>query len=288
MREDGGTRVPSVACVVVNWNGFADTDACLRSLAGDGYDRLQVVVVDNGSTDGSLERLQARHAGVKFVANGVNAGFAEACNVGARAAGEVEFLWLLNNDTLVEEGTTEKLVAAAERDARVGVVGAVLYRMDAPDVVQAWGGGRVSRWSGYNTHFTGPAELGADCYITFACALIRRECFAQLGGVYAGAFMYFEDADFCLRAYAAGWRLGVAEKTRVLHREGGSGDAGKVRRVTAAGLGFLGRHGQVRWISYSVFLTLRLGRRVLRRDWAGVRAVWAGAGDWWRGTSVKG
>ena len=274
--------VPRVACVIVNWNGFADTDACLVALAGDGYENLQVVVVDNGSTDGSLERLRARHAGVTFIAHGLNAGFAEACNLGARAAGEVDYVWLLNNDTLVEAGTTAKLVEAAEYDARVGVVGAVLYQMDVPGVVQAWGGGWVSRWTGYNTHFGGTAALGDGAYITFACALIRRECFEALGGVFAGAFMYFEDSDFCLRARAAGWRLAVAEGTRVLHKEGGSGSVGKVRRVTAAGLGFLGRHSPLPLVSWGVFLALRFGRRLLRGDLAGVRAVGAGARDWWR------
>ena len=286
------SKARRVACVIVNWNGFADTDACLRSLARDVYPGLRVVVVDNGSTDGSLERLRERHAEVEFIANGMNAGFPRACNVGARwaLAQGAELIWLLNNDTEVESGTTAKLVAEMEGDERVGVTGAVLYRMDDPGKVQAWGGGRVSRWTGYNTHFVDRTELerdgGRDAYITFACALIRRECFEELGGLFEGAFMYFEDSDFCLRAQAAGWRLRVAEGTRILHREGGAdtergGAKGisveKDRVITRAGLMFLRRHSPMPWISYGIYLGLRVGRRLTRRDWRGVAAVWEGA-----------
>ena len=275
---------PTVACILVNWNNAADTRLCLASLAREDYPQLTVLVVDNASTDGSLEQLRSEFPWATFLANSRNDGFPKACNLGARhpLARSAGFLWLLNNDTVVPPGTLCRLVRLAETNARLGIIGSVLYFMHAPSQVQAWGGGRVSRWTAYNTHFHQPTPLGLDSYLTFASVLIRRPLFDELNGLSEDAFMYYEDGDFCLRAQAAGWQLAVAADTAILHREGGTSQPRSprtVRLVTTAGLCFLRRHSPSPPVSYAAFVALRLGKRLLLADGPAVRAVLLGIRD---------
>jgi GT2 family glycosyltransferase len=272
---------PAVACILVNWNNAADTSECLAALGRQDYPSLTVVVVDNASTDGSLAVLQAAHPWATYIANPENAGFPKACNVGARhpLAAAADFLWLLNNDTIAPPDTLRQMVAVAQDNPVLGIVGSVLYYQHNPALIQAWGGGHVNRWTAYNTHYHAPADFGPDTYITFASALIRGKLYRQLGGLFEGAFMYFEDADFCLRAQRSGWQLGVAPETAILHKEGGttkSRNCRTDRMVTHAGLLFLSRHSPAPPISYFCFLALRFGRRLASRDWQAIQAVLAG------------
>ncbi len=275
---------PAVACILVHWNNAGDTRLCLASLAHEDYPYLNVIVVDNASTDGSLDLLRDEFPWATFIANSRNAGFPAACNLGARhpLAQAAAFLWLLNNDTVVPPGTLCKMVELAQSNTRLGLIGSVLRYMHAPAQVQAWGGGRVSRWTAYNTHFHAPTTFGPGSYLTFASVLIRRPLFDQLEGLYEGAFMYYEDADFGLRAHAAGWQLAVASDTAILHREGGTSHPRSprtVRLVTTAGLLFLKRHSPLPPLSYAAFLALRLGKRVLTFDGPAARAVLLGVRD---------
>ena len=281
---------PSVVCVVLNWNGWRDTIPCLQSLAGQDYAALQVLVVDNASTDDSVERIREAVPAVELLQAAANRGFASGCNVGTRVALErgADFIWLLNNDTIAPPDTLTKLVAAAS-DPQTGVVGTVLRYAHNPAGVQAWGGGSISRWIGYGTHFRGPAPLDATSFLTFASVLLRRELLEAAGLLDEGFFMYFEDSDMCFRARAAGWRLAVATDTAVLHKEGGSvRPDGKARRsartdriVTASGLRFLRRHGRPRSVAPMLFVLFKLGKRILYGDFAGANAVLHGVRDWW-------
>lgn len=276
---------PLVACVLVNWNNWRDTSDCLTSLAAQTYPNLRVLIVDNASTNDSLAQLRAAHPWATYIANHENAGFPRACNLGARhpLAAAADFLWFLNNDTVAPPDTTTKLVATALSNPKIGVTGAVLFYAHNPTQIQAWGGGRISRWSAYNRHYVAPTPFGPGSYITFASAFIRRDCFDQLGGLFEGVFMYFEDADFCLRAQAAGWQLAVAPDTAILHKEGGTVKARTAlleRIITISGLTFLRRHAPVPVIAQAVFLCLRIAKRIRQRDWTSLRAVLQGIDDW--------
>lgn len=269
----------SVACILVNWNSWRDTDACLSALREQEVGGLRVVVVDNGSTNESVRELRERHPWVTVVESGENGGFAKGCNLGARHAGDVEFLWFLNNDTVCPPDTLRLLLAAAAAEPEA-LVGAELRFAHRPDRVQAWGGGTVSRWSGVSRHFAGPEPLGPDAYLTFACVLVRRHLWERLGGLYDGAFMYFEDSDFCLRAKTAGATLAVAAGTAILHKEGGS-QAGPglrmIRAFTAAGVHFMRRHCPLPWVGVGVFVALRVAKRLVRGRLREVEAVVGGA-----------
>lgn len=284
--ETDGHKEPLVCCVVLNWNGWQDTLECLRSLAGQRYAPLSVIVVDNGSTDKSVERIRAEWPGVELIEAEVNGGFAAGCNLGIRRALELgaSFVWLLNNDTVVPPDTLNLLVAEAESDARNGITGSVLRYMHDPTRVQAWGGGEVMRWLGYTRHYTAPTEFTEDTFLTFASVLIRSEVFKQIGLMDDRYFMYYEDSDLCFRARTAGWRLTIARDTSILHKEGGSRNAGRSlateRIVTASGLHFLSLHAPVPWLAQILFFLSRIGKRALRLDFAAAGVVCTGAADW--------
>ena len=284
--DQGGSRTPLVCCVLVNWNGWQDTLLCLRSLAKQSYENLKVLVVDNHSMDGSVQQIRAEWPGVELIETGSNGGFAAGCNVGIRRALELgaPFIWLLNNDTVAPPNTLNLLVAEAECGPRNGITGSVLRYMYDPQQVQAWGGGEVLRWMGYTRHYTAPTEFNANTFLTFASVLIRAEVFAQIGLMDDGYFMYYDDSDFCFRARRAGWGLTIARETSILHKEGGSQKTGRSlameRIVTASGLRFLSLHAPVPWLAKTLFLLTRIGKRTLRMDLSGVKAVWSGATDW--------
>lgn len=283
-------------CVVVNWNGWRDTLACLQTLLCQTSQPLHVVVVDNGSTDESVARIAAwigepRSCPTVFslVQSSENLGFARGANLGIEHALRLapDYIWLLNNDTECPPDTLSKLlgVAAAQPDA--GMVGSVLFYHDRPTVVQAWGGGSVSRWWGTNSHYVQPTPLRQDSYVTFASVLIRRVVLDEVGLLYDGYFMYYDDSDYCLRLQGTRWRLAVAADTAVLHKESASTERARdpfmERTIATSGIRFLQRHSPAPMLSVPVFVLLKLLNRARRGEWSACRAVFAA----WRGRTGR-
>jgi GT2 family glycosyltransferase len=269
----------------VNWNGRADTMACLESLMLQQYASLWAIVVDNGSDDGSVAAIRAAFPQVTVLETGKNLGFTAGSNAGIERAVQdgADFVWLLNNDTVVPPDTCGKLVAKAMQEPKAGLIGSVLYYMHDPGKVQAWGGGELTVWMGRSRHFTRPEPLGPTSYLTFASVLIPREVLLRVGILYEGSFMYWDDSDFALRVTTAGYGLAVAEDTAILHKEGGSAERRSPvvdRYSTAAGLHFLRRHAAAPWFSMPLFAGLKLVNRVLRMEGANVRGVWLGVRDY--------
>ena len=277
--RDEGSAGPGVWCVIVNWNGWRDTLDCLASLREQDYRNLQIVVVDNGSTDDSVERIRSAFPEVKLIETGTNLGYACGCNVGLRTAlaGSAEFVWLLNNDTICPPDTVQKLVRRAMASPEAGLVGTVLFYAHEPTTVQAWGGGRVVPWIAYTTHFDAPTKFGRNCYTTFASVLARREMLKEVGLLYEGFFMYYDDSDLCLRMQKTRWKIVMAEDTAVLHKEGASTTTGQkpfiTKATTISGLRFIRRNSGIAYIGMPLYVILRLGKRIVRREWKGFSAV---------------
>ena len=145
---------PAVVIVLLNWNGWRDTHACLGSLAGLDYPNYEVVVVDNASTDGSEAELRKRHPKLTLLQSGANLGFAGGNNVGLRSAlaHGAEYVWLLNNDTLVEPDALSELVGKMQREPDLGLCGSTLLYESQRGTVQALGGARYNRWLGTVQH----------------------------------------------------------------------------------------------------------------------------------------
>lgn len=228
--DDGSEATPTpasgVAVVVLSWNGRDDTLGCLASLAEVAYARLDVVVVDNGSTDGSAEAVEAGFPDALVIRLGRNAGFSGGVNAGIsagleRGAGAV---LLLNNDMVVEPGFLDPLVDAAAQPGVAAACSQILFA-DPPDRV--WYAGASFRprrgHHGRNVGF-GKAPLPAaslpyqvDC----ACGgamLIPRAAIDEVGLFDEGLFAYREDLDWSLRARERGRRVVVVPASKVRHR----------------------------------------------------------------------
>jgi len=274
-------------CILLNWNGWRDTIPCIDSLQLQDYPSLSILVVDNRSTDDSVLRIRAAAPSVEVLIAESNRGFGAGCNLGIAEAmkRKADLVWLLNNDTLVPPDTCSKLVRCIS-DSQAGLVGSVLRYMHNPSAIQAWGGGRINRVAGISRHFLAPAALDRNSYLTFASVMVRSAVFTDIGLIDEHFFMYFEDADFCFRAFEAGWKLAVAGDTEILHKEGGSSPKGpsraKERMSTESGMYFLRRHGRPRFLAPFLYLLTRIGKRTVRFDIRGIEAVLQGARNWAR------
>jgi GT2 family glycosyltransferase len=267
--------------IVLNWNGWEDTSRCLSSLQQLDYRNHCVIVVDNGSTDDSVARICEAFPAVKLVETGKNLGFAGGCNVGIREAlaEGADFIWLLNNDTIVDPGALRAMVDKAGTNPRVGAVGSAIYFMDEPQQMQVWGGGYINLWLGRSGHFLQPVPDQRIPFLTGASLLISRRAIEVVGMLDEGFFMYWEDADFCFRLRRAGWLLAVAGKSRVWHKGAtfvGKGSVSSYRYFNASASRFFKKHAPVPLFSFWVGFGLRLAKRMVVGDWERTRAVWAG------------
>ena len=141
---------PRVYVIVLNWNKYEYTKKCLESLGKASYPNLKTIVIDNGSLDGSGQRLQTEFPAAHFIFNDKNLGFSRGCNVGIKAALKDEqcaYALLLNNDALVTPRFLERAVELAESDKRIGMLGGKIFQSLDSDVL-SYAGGYVSRWRG--------------------------------------------------------------------------------------------------------------------------------------------
>ncbi len=214
-----------VAVVVLSWNGKDDTLLCLASLAGVDYAPLEVIVVDNGSSDGSPEAVEAEFPEAVVIRMGRNAGFSGGVNAGIEAAIErgAAAVLLLNNDMVVEPGFLGPLVAALEP----GVAAACSQILFAESPDRVWYAGATFRprrgHHGRNIGFgEPPLPASAPPYpVDCACGgamLMSREAIDEIGLFDEELFAYREDLDWSLRAARAGRRVVVVPASIVRHR----------------------------------------------------------------------
>ena len=218
---------PRCIIVVLNWNGREDTLACLRSLQPVRGADADVLVVDNGSEDGSEDAIRSAHPDVDFLQTGANLGFAGGNNAGIARALErgAEAVLLLNNDTEVQPDLMRPLLDALDRDTRVGIVGASIAYHHQPDRLWAFGGGRFDVSNGWVRHVQRPVPLctlgtrgNLHFYVTGCAMLLRRDMLEEIGVLDTSYFHFCEDVDLCLRAESAGWKVTVAPEARLLHK----------------------------------------------------------------------
>jgi glycosyltransferase involved in cell wall biosynthesis len=223
----------AVSVVIPTFNNLALTRKCLDTLFATTCANCEIIVVDNASTDGSLEFLRERECArqLRLISNSRNEGFARACNQGAQAA-RSPLLLFLNNDTETTTGWLDALVAAVQLPG-VGVAGAKLLYAD--DTVQHAGIGFIGGVPDHPYRHAPADAAEANQFreldmVTGACLLIQRELFIQLAGFDETYRNGVEDIDLCLRARAAGWKVAYEPKAVVYHLEGQS--AGRFNHVS--------------------------------------------------------
>jgi N-acetylglucosaminyl-diphospho-decaprenol L-rhamnosyltransferase len=240
-------RVPAVAAVIVNFNSRRYLEVCLRSLGEAGVDR--VVVVDNGSTDGS--RAVAVAAGAEWRPTGGNLGYGRGANWGAKAprASGAPYLLIGNADLDFAPGAVTALVSALDADPALGVVGPRLTNPDGslypsartfPDLIDAVGHGLLGLVAPRN-RFTrryrlldwDHASAARVDWVSGACFLARRTAWEAIGGFDPAFFMYMEDVDLCWRLGRAGWAVGYEPAADVVHTQGVSADLHPYRMLVA-------------------------------------------------------
>jgi GT2 family glycosyltransferase len=228
-----------VTVVIPNWNGERFLELCLGSLRGQSFRDFETILVDNGSTDGSLGFVAEKFPEVKTISLGGNRGFAKAVNAGIEASA-TEFVALLNNDTEQDPGWLGSLVSAAEAHPESGLFASKLVDFHDREVLD--GAGDAMRLSGLpyrlghgerdRGQFDTPGHVFGACA---AAALYRKEVFDDVGPFDEDFVSYCEDGDLSFRAQLAGYRCSYVPEAVVYHM--GSASTGGKRSETATRLG---------------------------------------------------
>lgn len=218
-------EAPLVICVILNTNRREDTLECLASLRASTYSHWRAIVLDCRSTDGSVEAIRSAFPDVQVVPLEENRGYAGNNNVGIRMALDAgaDWVYVLNEDTVLDPECVTRLVEAGESALDVGIVGPMVYHHDEPEVIQSAGGLLSSRWEGSHRaqnlvdrgQFTAPQPVQ---WISGCAILVRRRVIEGVGALDARFFYYWEETEWCVRAARAGWRILHVPSARVWHK----------------------------------------------------------------------
>jgi GT2 family glycosyltransferase len=222
--------MPLVSVVIANWNGRHHLEVCLPALAEQTLPAAEIIVVDNGSTDGSQAWLAAKHPEVTVLANDRNRGFAAANNQGIRAA-RGGYIALLNNDTRPIPEWLAALAHTLDTDTRLGMAASLMVFADRPTLINSMGVSvdrcGISWDRGGGQVVAGMADSLVEVFGASAgAALYRRELFDDVGGFDEDFFAYLEDVDLAWRARWRGWRAVCVPAARVYHAHSSTGVEG--------------------------------------------------------------
>lgn len=272
---------PRASVIIPNWNGLRLLRPCLDALRRQTVPDAEVIVVDNASTDGSVEALRREYSEVRVIALATNGGYTAGCNVGLREAhGEV--LVLLNNDTEAAPDWLEALLAGLERHPEAGMAASRIMLYDRRETLHSAGdlyrtnGLPDSRgvWQEYGPPFDVETYVFGACGGAMAC---RRAMLEDVGGFEQAFFMYCEDVDLNWRAQLAGWKCIYLPQAVVYHRLSATGGG-------ALASYYVGRN--TLWVIARNYPT-----ELLRRHWREVLAaqarIAADALRSWRGTAAR-
>jgi GT2 family glycosyltransferase len=218
-------RPPFVSTIILNTNRKEDTLAALTSLAACDYPNNHCIVLDNASMDGSVEAIRSCFPDVEVIELSQNLGYAGNNNVGIRAALDqgADWIFVLNEDTVLASDCITRLIEAGESDPRIGIVGPMVYHFDEPDVIQSAGGRMDRDWRVWHLaqneldqgQFTAPHAVE---WISGCAIMVRRAVIEQIGGLDERFFYYWEETEWCLRARENGWTIVHIPKAKLWHK----------------------------------------------------------------------
>jgi len=228
-----------LSVIIVNWNTKDLLCQCLDSLTQrvEGIE-MEILVVDNGSTDGSVTAVRGNFPGVRLIENPGNMGFAKANNH-ALSISKGRYLLLLNPDTQVKDEAIERMLSFMNAHAKAGLVGAQLLNADGtkqnsianfPSLATELLNKNLLRWlfpekfPGKERDYPGPIEVDS---VIGACMLVRREVLEQVGLLDEVYFLFLEETDWCYRMKKAGWKIYHIPQAEILHFQGKSAEAEK-------------------------------------------------------------
>ncbi|MEM2955045.1 MAG: glycosyltransferase family 2 protein [Candidatus Nanoarchaeia archaeon] len=284
-------KQPKVSIIVLNWNGKKYLQKCLDSVFNIDYKNYEVLFVDNASTDGSVNFVKKQYQNeikskkLKLVLNDKDYGFAEGNNIAIRQVlkdKSVNYICLLNNDTIVDKNWLSALVNFAEKNSKIGIVGSKIYYLDQPNKIN-FAGGKVNLWTGSGMHI-GDNELDRGQYnfpkkvdyITGASMCIKREVFEKIGFFPEEFFCYWEDTDFSFRARKAGYELWYVPDSKIWHKVSASFNAFGAYCMYRNSVWFMKKHASLfQFFIFVIYKFIRLcgatifGRPYLKEKWKG-------------------
>lgn len=214
---------PSVAIIIVNWNGREITDECLCSLQDLEYPDYHIMLVDNGSTDGSADFFEKEYPTVQVLALDSNTGFTGGNNAGIQKALDegFDYVLLLNNDTIVEDRNfLSEMITECEHNAEIGMACPTIFYDDPPGRVW-YSGAWLSLWRGWGHYHQlpdtdKPTETG---YTTGCCLLVKAETIRAIGLLNGAYFLTVEDVEWSARAHKHGWKTVYIPGAAINHKD---------------------------------------------------------------------
>lgn len=271
-----------ISVVIVSWNAKAYLEECLQTLLEPPPSRsMEVIVVDNASSDSSPEMVEARFPGVKLIRTGKNLGFAKANNLGIRKS-RGKYISLVNSDVKLVPGCLDALADYLDQHPRVGNVGP---RVLNPDMTMQstcrrfpglWNNFctatglastfKKSRFLAGEHMFFFPHDRVMEVDVLVGCFwMLRREAVAQVGALDERFFMYGEDLDWCRRAWNAGWKVVFVPTGKAIHYRGGSSGSQPVHLAVAQQSSVIRywhkHHGPLRAAAIQTIFFLHYGSR---------------------------
>lgn len=227
---------PLVIAVILHWNRYQETKDCLETMMDVTYSRFHILVVDNGSTDDSVQRLSSEFPKVEFVLNGANFGFSKGNNMGIRSALELgaDYVLVINNDTLVAPNFLEPMMAAAQADSKAGALSCSIYTYTLPGPERTrqifYVGGKMSSLRGKGSRYRRdqiddlPNDRPAERVSCFSgcCILIKRQVLEKLGLFDEDFFFGVEDHDYSWRLNKAGYHILYVPQSIIWHKKSSS------------------------------------------------------------------
>jgi GT2 family glycosyltransferase len=246
---------PRVYVITLNWNGKDDTIECIESLKKLYYPNFQIVVVDNGSTDGSVLALRVEYPDITIIENKRNLGYAEGFNAGLKYAYQhgADYFLILNNDTTIDPDALAELVKVAEQNDRIGFVSGKVYSYEKPQRLQT--AGRNSDPILIVGSDVGAKEVDHGQYdevreydfVDDVFLLVRRRVFEEVGGYDPLFFLMCEEADWCVRVRKAGFKIMYTPHAKIWHKGnlGPSSGISKIHQfyLARSEILFIRRHG---------------------------------------------
>lgn len=217
-------RAGMVSIIIVNWNGLEWLDRCIRSLLSQTYRNLEIILVDNASSDGSDEWVKIHFPGVKLVNSERNLGFAGGVNKGIeRSTGE--YIMLLNNDAWVETKFIEQALGALSSQ-KLDVIGAIEVPYENAEAKKPFG------WTIDVLGHPVKIELGErqEFYLSGCCLIFSKKLYVESGGLDPSFFMYFEEIDWFWRLHLRGKTIATIPSLRVHHA--GHGSSGSTQQLS--------------------------------------------------------
>ncbi|GGC48706.1 glycosyltransferase family 2 protein [Haloferax sulfurifontis] len=294
MTTDMNSRItaPHVVAVVLNWNNYEDTRRCLESLLGQNYSNLDVILVDNSSTDNSGERLEREFENVTIKYSDSNQGFAGGMNFGIQTAisDSADYIWLLNNDVHLPRNTLKNLIPLLESDSNIGILSPTI-QTDSADLwflqgVVDWGLCRVDH-SRPDRAINSLPDLLPNQYIPMCASLIRSEVFEDVGLLPEEYFMYFEDVEFCTEVKEAGYELYTSTNTKITHIGSASSDGDlsplptyyNFRNRILLARKYSDKVSSAFWLYYLVSILYGITRRLYNREFKSAAPLFLGVTD---------